>query len=101
TPRALPSRWQLEDCTCRAKCKNSYLSVSYRKFGGLGAGKNIRFARRPGKSFRPGGPEKVSVNHTDLPSILGAQGGLAAMFCQRGDACRPAERREVGSFYGS
>src|SRR4029077_4599444 len=32
---------------------------------------------QPGKRFRPAGREKVSVNHTDLPSNLGRVGPLS------------------------
>jgi len=31
-------------------------------------GKNNRSGHKPGKTFLPAAPEKVSVNHTDLPS---------------------------------
>jgi hypothetical protein len=34
----------------------------------LSFGKNNRLGDRPGKTFLSAAPEKVSVNHTDLPS---------------------------------
>src|ERR1039457_4475571 len=40
-----------------------------------GGAKTAVLAALPGKRFRPRGPQKASVNHTDLPSIGRGPGG--------------------------
>src|ERR1035437_8861098 len=55
-----------------------------------GGAKTAVLAALPGKRFRPRGPQKASVNHTDLPSIVrGARGGAHPRCLARDTAIQP------------